>query len=77
MSKFEMIDVEISDETMKQICKMFVKQRLSPASNYLFEEFESKENIEQALYRAVINEMCLDALEKEVKKIRKSKTKKD
>lgn len=67
MSEFENIDINISDDEMNMLCRIYVEQHFEPATISLFHEAENREGIKKALYNAVINEMVIKVLKDQIK----------
>lgn len=66
MSEFENININISDDEMDMLCRIYVEQHFEPATISLFREVEKQDGIERALYNAVLNEMVIGVLKNQV-----------
>lgn len=77
MSDFKTVEVNLSEEEMQTLCRFYVRQNFDPATISLFEEVEKQEGIERALYRAVLNEVCIIALVAEIEKKQRIKENKE
>lgn len=64
---YEQLEVDIDDDTKKELIKMFVKERLDPVSQATFEDRLTQGSyLEDALFDAVINEMVLQCLKEHI-----------
>lgn len=61
--EFVNLDANIDPDTIMALCRVYVETRMHPATVSLFNEVMSVDgNIEEALFRSVINEMVIQAL---------------
>lgn len=68
-TEFSTITANVDDDTAEKLCCMYVEGAMHPASLSLFNELLSDgEDVQYALYRAVINETIIAALLEDLNK---------
>lgn len=62
-TEFENIEVDISTDDQRQLIAMYVRERLRPESVSAYQSaMDAGEDVRQALYDAVLNDMIVAAL---------------
>lgn len=69
--EYPSVEVELSDEDKDLLAGVFVITNLRPASQFHYQELvNSGESVKDALFTAIVNDVILAALEKEVERIK-------
>lgn len=77
-NEFADIELNIDPAHQDMLVAMWIAKSLAPASNYAFERnMATDSTIQEALYHAILNEMVLALLEKQIAEARTNESQAD